>query len=132
MRRHLPVKVKIPMVSSENFIHPFLPQTKEQIEKMLKIINISTVEDLYSGIPSNLRFNGNLEIPDSQSEQETLTKIKTILSKNKSTDDMIFFLGAGVYPHFIPSVVPSIINRSEFITSYTPYAPEISQGMLQA
>jgi glycine dehydrogenase subunit 1 len=124
--------VKIPMVSSQDFIHPFLPQTKEQIEAMLKIINISTVEDLYSGIPSNLRFNGNLEIPDSQSEQETLQKIRAILSKNQTSDDLISFLGAGVYPHFIPSVVSSIINRSEFITSYTPYAPEVSQGMLQA
>jgi glycine dehydrogenase subunit 1 len=120
------------MVSSQDFTHPFLPQTKEQIATMLKKINISSVEDLYSGIPSSLRFNGNLDIPDSQSEQETLQKISDILRKNITSDDMISLLGAGIYPHFIPSVVPSIINRSEFITSYTPYAPEISQGMLQA
>ncbi|MCK4848355.1 MAG: aminomethyl-transferring glycine dehydrogenase subunit GcvPA [Candidatus Heimdallarchaeota archaeon] len=120
------------MVSTEDFIHPFLPQTKEQIEAMLKIINISSIEDLYSGIPSNLRFQGNLGIPNSQSEQETLQIIKKILSKNKSSNEINSFLGAGVYPHFIPSAVPSIINRSEFITSYTPYAPEVSQGMLQA
>ncbi len=120
------------MVSSQEFTHPFLPQTQEQIQAMLNIINISSVEDLYSGIPSDLRFKGNLEIPESQSEQETMKKVREILSKNVTTDDMISFLGAGIYPHFIPSVVPSIINRSEFITSYTPYAPEISQGMLQA
>ena len=132
MRRHLLTKVKIPMDSSHEFTHPFLPQTQEQIEAMLKIINISTVEDLYSGIPSDLRFKGNLEIPESLSEQETMKKVRAILSKNKSSDEMISFLGAGIYSHFIPSVVPSIINRSEFITSYTPYAPEISQGMLQA
>ena len=126
------MKVKIPMVSLEDFVHPFLPQTKEQIEAMLKIINISSIEDLYSGIPSNLRFQGNLGIPNSQSEQETLQIIKKILSKNKSSNEINSFLGAGVYPHFIPSAVPSIINRSEFITSYTPYAPEVSQGMLQA
>ena len=124
--------VKIPMVSSQEFTHPFLPQTQEQIEAMLKRINISTVEDLYSGIPDNLRFKGILEIPESQSEQETLKKVNRTLSNNITTDEMISFLGAGIYKHFIPSVVPSIVNRSEFITSYTPYAPEISQGMLQA
>ena len=120
------------MVSSQEFAHPFLPQTQEQIDAMLKIIKISTVEDLYSGIPSDLRFKGDLAIPESQSEQETLKKVKKILSKNLTSNELISFLGAGIYPHFVPSVVPSIINRSEFITSYTPYAPEISQGMLQA
>ncbi len=98
---------------------------------MLKTMNISTIEDLYSGIPKELRFEGKLNLPQTHSEQETLSKIRSILGKNETTDDLTSFLGAGVYSHYIPSVVPSIVNRSEFITSYTPYAPEVSQGMLQ-
>jgi glycine dehydrogenase subunit 1 len=98
---------------------------------MLKTMNISSIEDLYLGIPKELRFEGKLNLPQTHSEQETLHKIQLILRKNKTTDNLISLLGAGIYSHFIPSVVPSIVNRSEFITSYTPYAPEVSQGMLQ-
>ncbi len=117
--------------SIQHLSHPFLPQTESQIKTMLKTMNVSSIEDLYSIIPKELRFEGKLNLPKTHSEQETLRKIQSVLQKNVTTDDLISFLGAGIYPHFIPSVVPSIVNRSEFITSYTPYAPEVSQGMLQ-
>ena len=120
------------MESSHRINHPFLPQTEKQIAEMLQSMNFSTIEDLYSGIPSDLRFKGHLNLPDFHSEEGTLRKIRAILKNNVTNDDLHSFLGAGVYSHFIPAVVSSIINRSEFITSYTPYAPEISQGMLQA
>ncbi|MHA2156551.1 MAG: aminomethyl-transferring glycine dehydrogenase subunit GcvPA [Candidatus Hodarchaeales archaeon] len=119
------------MHSIQHLNHPFLPQTESQIKTMLKTMNISSIENLYSGIPKELRFEGELNLPQTHSEQETLRKIQSVLQKNLTTDSLISFLGAGVYSHFIPSVVPSIVNRSEFITSYTPYAPEVSQGMLQ-
>jgi glycine dehydrogenase subunit 1 len=99
---------------------------------MLKTMEISSIKDLFSGIPKELRFKGNLKLPQTHSELETIRKIQSILDKNKTTDNLNSYLGAGIYSHFIPSVVPSIVNRSEFITSYTPYAPEVSQGMLQA
>jgi glycine dehydrogenase subunit 1 len=120
------------MVPPQDFAHPFLPQTNAEIVAMLKSISFSSVEDLFSGIPKELRFKGNLDLPDSHSEQATLKKITCILKNNHTPENILSFLGAGIYPHFIPSVVPSLANRSEFITSYTPYAPEISQGMLQA
>ncbi len=120
------------MTSTEDFIHPYLPHTKKEIQNMLRIIGVSSIEDLFSGIPEKIRFKKNLLLPNSHSEQETLHRIKRILAHNKSTDYNLSFLGAGIYNHFTPTVVSSILGRSEFYTSYTPYAPEISQGMLQA
>ncbi len=120
------------MESSHRINHPFLPQTEDQILAMLQSMNFSTIEDLYSGIPSGLRFKGNLNLPEFHSEQETLQKIRSILKKNITFDTFPSFLGAGIYSHFVPSVVPSIVDRAEFKTAYTPYAPEVSQGMLQA
>lgn len=114
------------------FFHPYLPQTEAQIETMLETIGISTINDLFSVIPVNLRFKEKLDLPTSHSEQESLGIIKKILAQNKTIDSIHSFLGAGIYHHFIPAVVSSLVNRSEFATSYTPYAPEISQGMLQA
>jgi glycine dehydrogenase subunit 1 len=114
------------------FVHPFLPQTEFQIESMLNSIGVSSIDDLFQSIPDKLKFLGELSIPESHSENETLTRVREILSKNKTTEDMSSFLGAGVYNHFIPTIIPALLDRSEFYTSYTPYAPEISQGMLQA
>jgi glycine dehydrogenase subunit 1 len=99
---------------------------------MLNLIGVSSIEDLFQNIPDKLKFLGELSIPESHSEKETLTRVKEILSKNKTTEEMSSFLGAGVYNHVIPTIIPALLGRSEFYTSYTPYAPEISQGMLQA
>lgn len=120
------------MRSSLHFIHPYLPQTEAQIETMLEIIGVSTIDDLFSSIPEKIRLSKKLDIPRSHPEQETLFRVRKILAKNKKLESIPSFLGAGIYYHFIPTVVSSLINRSEFYTSYTPYAPEISQGMLQA
>ncbi|UCG04743.1 MAG: aminomethyl-transferring glycine dehydrogenase subunit GcvPA [Candidatus Heimdallarchaeota archaeon] len=99
---------------------------------MLDVIGVSSINELFSGIPEKLRSTKSLDLPNSHSEQETLSKITQILSQNKTINTSPSFLGAGIYHHFIPAVISSLINRSEFYTSYTPYAPEISQGMLQA
>jgi glycine dehydrogenase subunit 1 len=120
------------MTSSQWFHHPYLPQTKAQVQTMLETIGVSSIEDLFSGIPENLRFDKNLSLPYSFSEQKVLSLVKEILEHNKPFSDNCSFLGAGIYNHFIPTVVSTILARSEFYTSYTPYAPEISQGMLQA
>lgn len=99
---------------------------------MLDTIGVATIEELFSTIPSNLRCSTDLALPRPHSEQETLARVKNILAKNKTMDNANPYLGAGLYQHFIPTAVPAITNRSEFYTSYTPYQPELSQGMLQA
>ena len=112
--------------------HPYLPQTEAQINAMLEVIGVSSIDELFSGIPENLRLTKSLDIPSSHSEEETISHIRGILSRNKTVIATPSFLGAGIYHHFIPTVVSALISRSEFYTSYTPYAPELSQGMLQA
>lgn len=113
-------------------LHPYLPQTEAQINTMLEEIGVSSIDELFSGIPENLLLSKSIDIPSSHSEQETITHIREILSRNKPINSTPSFIGAGIYHHFIPAVVSTLISRSEFYTSYTPYAPELSQGMLQA
>ncbi|MBW2975120.1 aminomethyl-transferring glycine dehydrogenase subunit GcvPA [Candidatus Woesearchaeota archaeon] len=108
----------------------FIPNTDEDRKSMLKEIGIETISGLFSDIPSKLLLNENLNIPKGLSEPELKLLLKQISKKNNV--DFSYFLGAGAYNHFIPSVVNHIISRSEFYTAYTPYQPEISQGMLQA
>ena len=100
-------------------------------ERMLKELGISDVEELFSDIPSYFR-NGGLNIPDGLDEHEVVRHVRELLSSNLNSENAPCFLGAGVYDHFIPAAVKSIIMRSEFITSYTPYQAEISQGMLHS
>lgn len=112
--------------------HRYLPTTQRDREEMLREIGVSSVEELFTDIPEEVRFQGELPIPKALSEPELLKHMKQLVDKNLSTDQFISFLGAGVYEHHIPSVVQHVISRSEFYTAYTPYQPEISQGELQA
>jgi len=96
---------------------------------MLDIIGVDSVEDLITNIPEDLRFKGELNIPADISEIELTDLIEKIGSKNTTG---ISFMGGGVYDHYIPAAVDSIISRSEFYTAYTPYQPEVSQGTLQS
>ncbi|QLH75074.1 MAG: aminomethyl-transferring glycine dehydrogenase subunit GcvPA [Methanomassiliicoccales archaeon] len=100
-------------------------------ERMLKALGIKDVEDLFRDIPVSVRTDG-IHIPKGMSEPEVIRYVRDMLSKNRTSEDHPCFLGGGVRDHFIPSAVRSIISRSEFVTSYTPYQAEISQGMLQA
>ena len=95
-------------------------------------IGINTIDELYSDVPKRLMLKRKLNLPRTMPEQEVKQHVEALLHKNKSTQDMPTFLGAGCWPHYIPAAVDSIVQRSEFITSYTPYQPEISQGMLQS
>jgi glycine cleavage system P protein (glycine dehydrogenase) subunit 1 len=99
--------------------------------EMLAELGLDDVDQLFEDIPKEVRTNG-LKIPHGISEAEVLREVRGVLSRNLSVDDHPCFLGAGVYNHFVPAAVRSIVSRSEFLTSYTPYQPEISQGMLQA
>jgi glycine dehydrogenase subunit 1 len=106
----------------------FIPNTAEQQEGMLAAIGL-TMEDLFSDVPPELMAK-SFNLPHGLSEQEVRERLAELAGKNSI--DLTLFLGGGFYDHFIPSAVYSIISRSEFYTSYTPYQPEISQGTLQA
>lgn len=113
-------------------MYRYIPNTREDQEKMLSAIGAGSVAELFSDIPEDIRLDRDLDLPDAMHEQELVSHMKAIASENVNTADHPCFLGAGVYDHFIPSVVGHVISRSEFYTSYTPYQPEISQGTLQA
>jgi glycine dehydrogenase subunit 1 len=109
----------------------FLPHTNQDREAMLKTIGASSLEELFQVVPAKHRFP-ELNLPPTQTEMEVVSELKDISDANESTDDLINFLGAGAYNHFIPAAIDAIISRGEFLTAYTPYQPEVSQGTLQA
>jgi glycine dehydrogenase subunit 1 len=110
----------------------YLPMTDKDHHQMLQTIGINSVEELFSDIPNSVRFQGRLQIPEAMDEYNLVRHMKSLARKNSFTDQIVSFLGAGIYEHYIPSVVNHVISRSEFYTAYTPYQPEISQGELQA
>ena len=99
---------------------------------MLESIGAKSIEDLFIDIPKELRLEGELDISKPLSETELFNYMKSLSAANRSVDELVCFLGAGAYDHFIPSIVKHLAMRSEFYTAYTPYQPEISQGTLQA
>lgn len=105
----------------------YLPLTKADRAQMLKDIGANSVDEFYKGLPTSTDF----DLPDHQGELEVERFIGAMAAQNRSASAGKFFLGAGVYRHHIPSSVDYIIQRSEFLTSYTPYQPEIAQGTLQ-
>jgi glycine dehydrogenase subunit 1 len=107
----------------------FLTNSESDIKVMLSQIGVENFEDLISNIPSDLRYKGKINIPDAISEAEVTGLIDTLASKNELG---ISFMGGGVYDHYVPAIVGSLISRSEFYTAYTPYQPEVSQGTLQS
>jgi glycine dehydrogenase subunit 1 len=113
-------------------MNPYLPLTPDDQEYMLKTIGVNSVDDLFEDIPKEVRFNRSLNMKQGMSELEVEACMNKIAALNKNTDDLVCFLGAGAYDHYIPSIIKHIVSRSEFYTAYTPYQPEISQGTLQA
>jgi glycine dehydrogenase subunit 1 len=101
-------------------------------EEMLATIGVGSVEELFEDIPKSLRLNRQLALGEELSEQEVFEELRALAARNSSAEDEISFLGAGMYDHYVPALIDSIILRSEFLTPYTPYQPEISQGGLQA
>ncbi|WP_106497162.1 aminomethyl-transferring glycine dehydrogenase subunit GcvPA [Lentibacillus sp. Marseille-P4043] len=110
----------------------YLPMTKTDKQEMLQTVGVETTDDLFADIPSDVRFQGELNLKKSTSEVQLKKELVNLANKNANLTEYCSFLGAGVYDHFIPSVVDHVISRSEFYTAYTPYQPEISQGELQA
>ncbi|GHO86567.1 aminomethyl-transferring glycine dehydrogenase subunit GcvPA [Dictyobacter formicarum] len=110
----------------------YVPNTQEEQQAMLERLGLSSLEDLLTPVPSEVRLNDALDLPPALPEPDLKRLMSRMAARNKSLDTTISFLGAGTYDRAIPSVVPHLQNRSEFVTSYTPYQPEVSQGMLQA
>lgn len=107
--------------------YKFFPHTDDDIRQMLAKIGIGSLEDLYAGLPEEVKFKGEYDMPEAMSEQEVRDVLGKLAQKNTQ---FTCFAGAGVYDHYTPSAVPNIVERSEFLTSYTPYQAEISQGTL--
>jgi glycine dehydrogenase subunit 1 len=114
--------------------HPYIPNSVVDIkQEMMRELGIEGIDELYSDVPQKYRLKKTLNLPErALSEFEVKRHVEALLSKNRSCTDMPLFLGAGCWPHYVPAVVQEIVSRSEFLTSYTPYQPEVSQGMLQA
>ena len=112
-------------------MHPYIANTPEDIQEMLKAIGLESIDQLFDDIPKDIKLSRELDLPKSKSELEVSSYLKKLADKNCSMGELTSFLGAGAYDHYIPSIVNHVISRSEFYTSYTPYQPEISQGTLQ-
>src|SRR5215210_7194331 len=105
--------------------------TDEDLREMLDAIGVGSLEDLFVDIPESVRLGRELDLPLGQSEQEVFDHLSQLAARNRDCDAEVSFLGAGMYDHYVPALVDSILQRSEFLTPYTPYQPEISQGGLQ-
>lgn len=106
----------------------YFPQTEEDIRVMLKRIGVSSLDDLYSDVPAEFIFKGEYDLPSAMSEQQVRDYFEALASKNTK---LKVFVGQGAYDHYTPAVIPYITSRSEFLTAYTPYQCEISQGTLR-
>src|SRR5918994_6959728 len=100
-------------------------------QEMLEAIGVDTIDDLFADVPEGVRLGRALDLPPGMPEQEVAAHLADLAARNTSADDEITFLGAGMYDHYVPSVVDMLMSRSEFLTPYTPYQPEVSQGGLQ-
>jgi glycine dehydrogenase subunit 1 len=108
---------------------PYLPHTAADLHAMLAVVGASSVDDLFADVPPSLILSRELDLPAGAAEIDVLGRLEALAAGNRA--DLVSFLGAGVYDHAIPSVVGSLVGRSEFLSAYTPYQAEISQGMLQ-
>jgi len=113
-------------------MHRYIPNTERDQREMLDVIGISSLDELFAGVPEEIRLKRPLALENTLSEMEVNRKLKALAALNADTESFACFLGAGAYDHFIPAVVDSLLSRQEFYTAYTPYQPEISQGTLQA
>jgi glycine dehydrogenase subunit 1 len=110
----------------------YLPLTDRDREEMLAAIGVSSVDELFEQIPAGVRFRGELAVEPELTEQEITALFEQLAARNAHTGVELSFLGAGVYDHYVPAVVDAVLSRGEFLTAYTPYQPEMSQGALQA
>ncbi len=109
----------------------YIPHTDEDINEMLKVIGISDVEELFKDIPQDLKFKGKMQLEEPLDDITLMRTLKGLSKKNASSSDYLTFLGGGIYNHFIPPAVLHLASLPEFVTAYTPYQAEMSQGSLR-
>ncbi len=109
----------------------YIPNTDADRQAMMAAIGIESVEELLTVIPSDIRLDAPLNLPAALSELELHDTMGEMAARNGSGDRLASFVGGGMYDHFVPSAISHLAGRSEFLTSYTPYQPEVSQGTLQ-
>src|SRR6266705_507972 len=110
----------------------YLSITDDDRAAMLETIGVQTIEELFQDIPAGVRFGRELELEPQLSEQELTRHLEELAARNVDTTCEVSFLGAGIYDHYVPAVVDAVLQRGELLTAYTPYQPEMSQGVLQA
>ena len=105
--------------------------TDQDRQEMLDAIGVGSVDDLFEQVPEGVRLGRPLDLPEGLPEQAVYEHLRDLAARNTSTEDEITFLGAGMYDTYVPALIDTLLGRSEFLTPYTPYQPEISQGGLQ-
>ncbi len=110
----------------------YLPHTSDEISSMLQVVGVDDLDDLFSTVPDDCRLKGDLNLPKALTEWELNSHMEALSKSMAVSPEYRVFLGAGSYEHYIPASVSYLLSRSEFVTSYTPYQPEMSQGTLQA
>jgi glycine cleavage system P protein (glycine dehydrogenase) subunit 1 len=111
---------------------PYLSLTDADRDAMLEAVGVSSVEELFEDIPEGMRFERELDLEPALSEPELLQHLAELAGRNVHTGQELSFLGAGIYDHYVPAISDAMLARGEFLTAYTPYQPEMSQGVLQA
>ena len=112
--------------------HPYLALTDDDREEMLQAVGVASVDELFRDIPAGVRLDRDLDLEAALSEHELSAHLTELASRNVDTTRELSFLGAGIYDHYVPGVVDAVLQRGELLTAYTPYQPEMSQGVLQA
>ena len=108
-------------------MYKYFPHTESDLQAMMEVVGIKSLDELYAEVPESVRFRGDYQLPSEMSELEVRQLFEQLGSQNQQ---LVCFAGAGVYDHYTPSVIQQLLSRSEFLTSYTPYQAEISQGTL--
>ncbi len=123
-----------PVASESGGVMPdYLPHTEDELVQMLGFLGLSSLDELFAAVPAALRLGRGLELADGSPEPDVLVRMEALGEANRARSDrLVCFAGGGAYDHEVPPVVRALAGRSEFVTSYTPYQPEVAQGILQA
>ncbi|MBD0330151.1 MAG: glycine dehydrogenase, partial [Thermoleophilia bacterium] len=113
-------------------MHPYLPLTDEDRDAMLATVGVDSLDELFRDVPERVRLDRGLALEPPLAEADLVAHLERLAARNVHTGAELSFLGAGVYDHYVPAIVDAILERGEFLTAYTPYQPELSQGVLQA
>src|SRR5437764_11573573 len=112
--------------------HRFIPNAAEDVREMLDVIGVDSIDRLFDTIPDAVKLDRLLDVPGPWSEIESRRWFRGLAAKNKTSADHLSFLGGGAYTHYQPACIDQLLLRAEFLTAYTPYQPEVSQGTLQS